>query len=105
MNVGGDLYQILGLANFSHIVNIKRAYRKLALKNHPDRGGDIEKMKLINMAYEILSKHKDKYDSALKAALTPRVRTTFYYYNFYSSGTGSGTTPDNWTFYNSGSTA
>ena len=33
---------------------IKKAYRKKALKEHPDKGGDIEKFKEITKAYETL---------------------------------------------------
>lgn len=33
---------------------IEREYRKKALENHPDRGGDIEKMKAINVARDVL---------------------------------------------------
>ena len=33
---------------------IKTAYRKLAMKYHPDRGGDEEKMQLINAAYHAM---------------------------------------------------
>jgi len=33
---------------------IEREYRKKALENHPDRGGDIEKMKMINVARDVL---------------------------------------------------
>ena len=33
---------------------IKKAYRKKALENHPDRGGDQEKMKSINVAGQTL---------------------------------------------------
>merc|ERR550532_571937 len=35
--------------------DIKRAYRKLAVKHHPDKGGDPEKFKEITRAYEVLS--------------------------------------------------
>jgi len=31
---------------------LKKAYHKLAMVNHPDMGGDVEKMKAINNAYE-----------------------------------------------------
>ena len=33
---------------------INKAYKKLAIKYHPDRGGDAEKFKEINAANEIL---------------------------------------------------
>merc|ERR1719410_690788 len=43
---------------------IKKAYRKLAIKHHPDKGGDPEKFKEITRAYEVLSDadKKAKYD-------------------------------------------
>jgi hypothetical protein len=37
---------------------LKSAYRKAALKNHPDRGGDPEAMKKVNVAYDTLLKEK-----------------------------------------------
>lgn len=33
---------------------VKRAYRRLAKRHHPDTGGDVEKMALINRAYDFL---------------------------------------------------
>ena len=35
---------------------LKKAYRKACLANHPDKGGDVEIMKLINAAYDFLKK-------------------------------------------------
>lgn len=40
--------------------SIKSKYKALALANHPDRGGDQERMKQINVAYEILKKSVGK---------------------------------------------
>ena len=33
---------------------IKKAFRKLAVKNHPDKGGDPELFKQMNQAYQVL---------------------------------------------------
>lgn len=63
-----DLYEILGVQKNASEEEIKRAYRKLAQKHHPDRNkGDKtaeEKFKEINAAYEILSdkKNRQQYD-------------------------------------------
>lgn len=35
---------------------LKEIYKKLSLQNHPDKGGDVEKMQMINVAYEKLQK-------------------------------------------------
>jgi len=50
---------------------IKKAYRKLAVKHHPDKGGDPEKFKEITRAYEVLSDpdKKAKYDKFGEAGL------------------------------------
>jgi molecular chaperone DnaJ len=50
-----DYYKVLGIEKNASKEEIKKAYRKLALKYHPDRGGDQEKFKEINEAYQILS--------------------------------------------------
>ncbi|KAL1927712.1 hypothetical protein VTP01DRAFT_3533 [Rhizomucor pusillus] len=53
-----DLYKVLGLSSDATEDDIKRAYRKLALKYHPDKnkGPDTtEKFRNISHAYEILS--------------------------------------------------
>jgi molecular chaperone DnaJ len=53
-----DYYDVLGVAKSSSEADIKRAYRKLAMKYHPDRnaGHDAEEsFKAVNEAYEVLS--------------------------------------------------
>lgn len=58
-------YDILGISQNASPDEIKKAYRKLAIKEHPDKGGDPEKFKQINEAYGILSDPEKKrlYDS------------------------------------------
>jgi DnaJ family protein A protein 2 len=59
-----DYYEILGVNTTSNSGEIKKAYRKLSIKNHPDRGGDPENMKKINEAYHTLGdpEKKKMYD-------------------------------------------
>lgn len=58
-----DYYVILGIARDADETEIKRAYRKLALQNHPDTNRDDpqaeDRFKEISEAYEVLI-HKDK---------------------------------------------
>jgi curved DNA-binding protein len=50
-----DYYSTLGLKRGASDDEIKKAYRSLAMKHHPDRGGDEKKFKEISQAYEALS--------------------------------------------------
>ncbi len=63
-----DYYDILGISKGASDDEIKKAYRKLAMKYHPDRNPDNkeaeEKFKDINEAYQVLSdpQKKSQYD-------------------------------------------
>lgn len=48
-------YEILGVPQTATPEDIKKAYKKAAIKNHPDKGGDPEKFKELAHAYEVLS--------------------------------------------------
>ncbi|MCD6279817.1 molecular chaperone DnaJ [Candidatus Micrarchaeota archaeon] len=51
-----DYYDVLGVSRNATEKDIKKAYRRLAMKYHPDRkGGDAEKFKEISEAYAVLS--------------------------------------------------
>ena len=63
-----NLYEILGVAKDASDDDIKKAFRKLAVKYHPDAGGDAETFKKISQAHDVLSdpKKRAEYDNVLK---------------------------------------
>lgn len=59
-----SLYEKLGLDKSASQDDIRKSFHKLSRTTHPDKGGDPEKFKEINHAYEILSdkERRDMYD-------------------------------------------
>lgn len=66
-----EFYETLGVEKDATEAQIRKAYRKLAIKHHPDKGGDPEHFKTITQAYEVLSnsEKKEKYDKYGKEGL------------------------------------
>ena len=58
-------YNTLGVEKDASQDEIKKAYRKLVIVHHPDKGGDSEKFKEISQAYETLSdpEKRQQYDN------------------------------------------
>lgn len=88
-----DYYKILGISKKATDEDVKKAYRKLALKYHPDKNKSPdaeEKFKQVAEAYEVLSdkKKRDIYDSYGEEGLRAGVQggpggTTFTSYTFH----------------------
>ncbi len=59
-----NYYDILWVDEKASEDDIKKAFRKAAVKHHPDRGGDAEKFKEVNEAHQILSdaQKRQQYD-------------------------------------------
>ncbi len=72
-----DFYLILGVSRDADQETIKKKYRKLAKKYHPDKGhsSDEEKFKQVNEAYEVLSDEAKRaaYDRELDEGVTVTV--------------------------------
>jgi curved DNA-binding protein len=60
-----DYYAVLGVSKNASQDDIKRAFRKLAMQHHPDKGGDETKFKQLNEAYSVLGDpaQRAQYDS------------------------------------------
>lgn len=72
-----DYYSILGVPRGASEEEIKRAYRKLAMKHHPDRGGDQAQFQKIQEAYDTLGDagKRQQYDN-------PQPQGTHFSFNF-----------------------
>lgn len=57
-----DALKVLGLDEYTPFGNIRKRYREMAKKLHPDKGGDKKKLQQLNEAMEIL----EQYNKAIK---------------------------------------
>lgn len=60
-----DLYKKLGVSQHATRDEIKKAYRKKAIKHHPDKGGNAEEFHAVTYAYQVLTDEdkRSKYDN------------------------------------------
>jgi len=57
-----DYYSTLGVPRTASAEEIKKAYRKLAMDHHPDKGGDVNKFQELTNAYETLSNQYKRFE-------------------------------------------
>ena len=67
-DVKKNYYDILGVQEDASAEEIKKAFKKAAVKHHPDRGGDKKKFQEMNEAYQVIGdeKKKGQYDAYRK---------------------------------------
>jgi DnaJ-class molecular chaperone len=59
-------YAILGVAPGLSMDAIHQVYKDLAIRKHPDHGGDGEMFARITMAFSVLKNTREKYDKQLR---------------------------------------
>ncbi|KAI5955504.1 hypothetical protein KGF57_003636 [Candida theae] len=90
-------FQSLGVTPTTPFTDIKRAYRKLSLKYHPDKTPDKahhEKFKEINSAFEVIRDHYEKFSTASSAQVPPSTaapKATFFAYQQFATSNGGQT--------------
>ena len=57
-----NYYDILGVSEDASSDQIKKAFKEIAKKEHPDRGGNETKFKEANEAYDTLKSSQKRHD-------------------------------------------
>eukprot|EP00804_Cyclotella_cryptica_P024739 CCRYP_001702-RA/>CCRYP_001702-RA protein AED:0.34 eAED:0.35 QI:0/0/0/1/1/1/2/0/264 len=92
-------YEVLELSNNAELIDIKKAYRRLALKHHPDRNNGSaesnERFKEISEAYTVLSNPSSRrdYDLSLKFPSSTNVGAQSSYPQTYTKKRGGSRDP------------
>lgn len=63
-----DPYRVLGISPLATLQEVRERYRELAFRTHPDRGGNAERMREVNLAYERILNHQERRRSTILPA-------------------------------------
>mmetsp|Transcript_116271 Transcript_116271/g.328923 ORF Transcript_116271/g.328923 Transcript_116271/m.328923 type:complete len:442 (-) Transcript_116271:89-1414(-) len=90
------LYDLLDVEKTASGSEIKKAYRMMAMKHHPDKGGDPERFKDIQRAFEVLSdperrrRYDERGEDALEEGSSPRGPQDLFEHMFGGGGRKGG---------------
>ena len=84
MDTSINPYQVLGIRPGADLTEIKAAYRKRMMQCHPDKGGSDAEAKMVNAAFEMLTKPQPQL---VPVYYQPTVVRVVFYGNWSSSGT------------------
>jgi len=88
-----DALKVLSLRRGYSNAELKKAYQRAAMKNHPDRGGSHEAMKDVNASYSLLSKRTGQTDASDFIRQTDdEIKQS----GAYKGGEGTFSTTDDW---------
>jgi curved DNA-binding protein len=87
-----NYYEVLGVKEDASTDEIKKAFKKLARKHHPDAGGEEARFKDISEAYEVLSdkEKREEYDTFLKFGAFGGAASAGSPFNWSGAGAGGG---------------
>lgn len=85
-----NYYDILGVNKEASPEEIKKAYRKMAMQHHPDKGGDEAKFKSVQEAYDVLSDDQKRSNYDRFGSAEPRGGDFFSGFGDFFSGFGMG---------------
>ncbi len=66
-----DPYRALGVSPLDSDEDVRARFHELAMTHHPDRGGSLEKMRELNLAYERVLRHRAARREEAAAARVP----------------------------------
>ncbi|MEN2998173.1 MAG: molecular chaperone DnaJ [Brevinematia bacterium] len=79
-----EAIEFFGIREKISIRSLKRIYRNISKKFHPDRGGDIDEMRKANEFYRILMEYLETYEIPVtEEEIIRSSPTAFMYFQYY----------------------